>query len=213
MSVTPPVALNPTAELPKLEFLFIERWPDPLLDRLGHDPRSRYAEKYWLGVLGPSTTWFLRLCADALDHAPGGVQLELTDVAHQLGLGHRGGRNSPLARSIQRACRFGAARAAGQDTLQVRSRIAPLNRGQIERLTPELQRDHAKDVGERATGAPTEAARARRLALSLIECGDGFGEAERQLDSWQVPAVLAADAVRWAWDRHITAAQTAGYAA
>ena len=35
--------------------LHIVRWHDPLIDQLGHDPRSRYAELFWLGVLGPST--------------------------------------------------------------------------------------------------------------------------------------------------------------
>jgi len=32
------------------------RWHDPLIDRLGHDPRTRYVERFWLGILGPSTT-------------------------------------------------------------------------------------------------------------------------------------------------------------
>jgi hypothetical protein len=27
--------------------------------------------------------------------------------------------------------------------------------------------------------------------LSLIECGDGFGETERQLDQWRVPGPIA----------------------
>ena len=35
--------------------LHISVWVDPLVDRLGHDPRSTYVEQYWLGILGPST--------------------------------------------------------------------------------------------------------------------------------------------------------------
>ena len=38
----------------------IRPWPDPVIDALGHDPRSSYVETYWLGILGPSTTWLLR---------------------------------------------------------------------------------------------------------------------------------------------------------
>ena len=30
-------------------------WPDELIDTLGHDPRSRYVEDFWLGTLGPTT--------------------------------------------------------------------------------------------------------------------------------------------------------------
>ena len=45
-------------------------------------------------------------------------------------------------------------------------------------------------------------ARARRLALDLIECGDGFDEAERQVARWRIPPPVAADAVNWAWERH-----------
>jgi hypothetical protein len=35
--------------------LTILPWPDPLLDTIGHDPRSLYAETFWLPVLGPTT--------------------------------------------------------------------------------------------------------------------------------------------------------------
>ena len=38
----------------------IRPWPDPLIEALGFDPRSAYVEQYWLGILGPSTTWLLR---------------------------------------------------------------------------------------------------------------------------------------------------------
>ena len=37
--------------------LLIEPWPDDVIDTLGFDPRSGYVETYWLGILGPSTTW------------------------------------------------------------------------------------------------------------------------------------------------------------
>lgn len=34
--------------------LHVVAWVDPVIDELGHDPRSHYVEHYWLGVLGPS---------------------------------------------------------------------------------------------------------------------------------------------------------------
>lgn len=195
-----------SAEEPGFTTLDLRRWHDPLIDQLGHDPRSRYVERYWLGILGPSTTLLLRTFADALDDAGGAVRLDLEQVAAQLGIGHRGGRNSALARSIQRACRFGAARTAGRTELEVRHRLAPLNRAQIERLPPQLAEEHLRLVDGTASQAG-QRSRARRLALSLIECGDGFDETERQLDRWKVPEPVAAEAVNWAWERHRVAAE------
>ena len=202
MSVQP----VPSTDEPGLTTLQIRRWHDPLIDQLGHDPRSRYVERFWLGILGPSTTLLLRTFTDALDVGRGEATIELEDAAAQLGIGHKGGRNSALARSIQRACRFGAARTAGRTELEVRHRLPPLNRAQIERLPVGLAADHLRLVEGTATG-PAQRARARRLALSLIECGDGFDETERQLDQWKVPEPLAAEAVSWAWERHRVAAE------
>jgi hypothetical protein len=35
--------------------LRIVAWPDPVIDTLGHDPRSWYVEHFWLGILGPKS--------------------------------------------------------------------------------------------------------------------------------------------------------------
>lgn len=185
--------------------LHVVRWHDPLIDQLGHDPRSRYVERFWLGILGPSTTLLLRRLADALDANHGVAHVDLADLAAELGIGHKGGRNSPLARSLQRATRFGAARPAGGSSIEVRHRLAPLNRSQVERLPAALQAEHARLQAVPEGGSARS--RARRLALSLIECGDAFDEAERQLDQWRVPGPVAAEAVHWAWDRHRMAAE------
>lgn len=32
----------------------VRPWIDPVVDEHGHDPRSRYVERFWLGVLGPT---------------------------------------------------------------------------------------------------------------------------------------------------------------
>ena len=51
------MTLQPTrpSDEPHLTMLHIRRWHDPLIDELGHDARSRYVERFWLGILGPST--------------------------------------------------------------------------------------------------------------------------------------------------------------
>jgi hypothetical protein len=184
------------------DLLHISVWEDPLVDRLGHDPRSRYVEQFWLGVLGPSTVWFLRYCADQLELHPDGVELSLPHVAAVLGLGHRGGRNSPMSRAVARSCRFGCARRAGSAALEMRRRMPPLNRGQVERLPLVVQQRHHEFVESRLNGADLESqrARARRLALGLVECGDQIDDAELQLGRWRFHPSIAAEAVHWAWD-------------
>ncbi len=193
-----------TAPRPMVESLQVQPWADPLIDRLGHDPRSVYVEQFWLGILGPSTVWLLRHCASRFDSSPDGFDLPLADVAGALGLGHKGGRNSPLARSILRACRFGAARAISDGEIQVRRRIAPLNRGQIERL-PDFLRERHRLYTERELdiGDPvSQRRRARRLALGLVACGGQVEDAELQLGQWRIHPSVAAEAVRWAWNQH-----------
>ena len=185
------------------EQLYVRSWDDPVVDGLGHDPRSTYAEQFWLGVLGPSTIWFLRHCRHELDRAPHGFVLDLAEAAGALGLGHNGGRNSALARTIVRAARFGAARSIRPGELEVRRRLPPLSRSQLGRLPGAVQRRHQRFLEleqSREPGVMTR--RARRLALGLVECGDGVDDAERQLAQWRFHPSVAADAVRWAWDRH-----------
>ncbi len=202
----PAARANPAQpEVDTPDTLIISRWVDPLLDKLGHDPRSRYVERFWLPVLGPSTIVFLRHCADHLDGTPAStsVELELAAIARHLGLGHKGGRNSALTRTILRSCRFGAARAGRGNALELRRGIPPLNRTQVNHLPKTLQAEHRHHVEHhpRANDAATN--RVRRLALGLVECGDTITVAEGQLASWNIPPAVAAEAVRWAWATHI----------
>src|SRR5438270_6260756 len=96
------------ATLPPLtvDTLHIRPWPDAVIDTLGHDPRSAYVERFWLGVLGPSSVVFLRRLASALESSPSGFTLPLEETARTLGLGMRGGRNSPFLRAITRCAQL-----------------------------------------------------------------------------------------------------------
>ncbi len=193
--------------------LTIRPWSDPVIDTLGHDARSAYVERFWLGILGPSTTWFLRLVAGHLDREPDGFELDLTDAARSLGLGSPLGRHSPLQRSVRRSVQFGLARTVGREGLDVRRRIPPLNRGQVSHLPDTLQRAH-RDWQEallRPTAVEDARRRARRLALSLLETGHELDSVERELHRWRYHPALASEAVAWARDRHraaLRAAQT-----
>ena len=178
-------------------------WTDHRRDAFGHDLRSAYVEQFWLGTLGPSTTWFLRHCASALENADDAA-VNLRETACALGIGFEGGSRSAMLKTVARACRFRAARAVGSTTLAVRLRLPQLSTRQLHRLPASLQQRHAEFVG--AGGGPDglrrQQLRARRLALGLVECGDSISETESQLDRLRFHPAIAADAVRWAWSLH-----------
>lgn len=179
-------------------------WPDPVIDTLGHDPRSAYVETYWLGILGPSTTWLARRLVAGLEARPEGYDLDLAECARCLGLGDRGGRHSPFRRAIVRLTQFDLAQARGPATLAVRRRLPPLNRHQAARLPACLAASHAAlQEAEARLPAPEHLRRrSRQLALSLIELGEDLEAAERQLVRWRFHPLVAREAATWAWARH-----------
>ena len=180
-----------------MEAMLIRPWPDTVIDKVGHDARSRYVEQFWLGILGPSTTWFLRLVAHRLDGEPDGFELDLPAAARTLGVGHGG----PMQRAIDRTVRFGLARPAGQDVLDVRRRLPPLTRWQLAKLHEEDQQAHA-DWQQQVLSFDQLQRRARRLALSLFETGDDPESVEHELHRCQYHPALASAATSWAHDRH-----------
>jgi hypothetical protein len=115
---------------------------EPDADTQGFDPRADYVEHFWLGILGPSTTLLCRYIAREFDRSPAGFELDLYECAQALGLGGRGGKHSPFMRALRRLQQFGLARDIGNDTLEVRVHVPPLNHHQLNRLSPRLQALH-----------------------------------------------------------------------
>lgn len=128
--------------------LMVEPWPDPVLDELGHDPRSAYVERFWLPVMGPSSLLVVRRLADRLDNEPDGFELQLDAFAGELGLGRRGGHNSPIWRTLERTSRFRATRLHGE-TMLVRRHLDSLSGPQVRRLPDGLQRVHQQWIERR----------------------------------------------------------------
>ena len=129
--------------------LTVRPWWDPVLAETGHTARSDYAERYWLGVVGPSTLLLLRRFARGFDEFPGGFHVDLAETAQALGLGRGTGRNAPLQRSIDRACNFGLARratpssgATGVPVVEVRLHLPHLSPHQLARLPESVRRSH-----------------------------------------------------------------------
>jgi hypothetical protein len=200
-------AMPPTAALPAS--MRVCSWPDPVIDRLGHDPHSAYVETYWLGILGPSTTWLMRRLAAGLDLQPDGYDLDPAETARCLGLGDKGGRSSPFVRSLQRLVKFELAQPSGRDELAVRRRIPPLSRRHLQRLPVSLQESHQAWQTQQRSGPDVDGMRrrSRQLALGLLELGEDPELIERQLLRWHYHPAMAHEALRWAWDTHSRAIQ------
>jgi hypothetical protein len=188
----------PAQVVPKLSELFVVLpWRDPLVDAIGHDPRSPYVEQFWLGVLGPSTTFLMRRIATGFDAYPDGFELDLAGTAGALGLTILGPQG-PFARAMNRLVQFGLAQPHSHGLL-VRRRVPPLSARQLGKLPPDLQSAHKawEDV-ESDDGALS---RARELARSLLAVGDRPEGIERDLQLVGVPPRAAGEAVVWALGR------------
>jgi hypothetical protein len=169
------------------------------VDEVGHDPRSSYVETYWLPVLGPSTTWLLRRLAAHLDELPGGVDLDVEELARGLGLGERFGPNAPFARTVKRCVDFQMAEWR-YESLAVRRHLPPLARRHLRRLPDSLQNRHAAETENSRPITMTDRLRlhGRRLALSLLDYGEDQAAAEQQLVRWAFLPALANECATWA---------------
>jgi hypothetical protein len=171
--------------------LHIVEWVDPVADPHGMHPCSRYVELYWLGVIGPSTTWLLRRLTYGLEVHGDGFDLHLPETARSLGLGDKMGKNSPFRRALARLITFELARPHGPGGLAVRQHIPPLPLRHLSRLPDPLQRSHRRWVAEQALSEPEQMRRrARRLAAGLAGAGHDRATIERRLGEWRFhPAV------------------------
>lgn len=177
------------------EQLKVIPWEDELLQAYGYDPRSLYVEKFWLGILGPSTTWLMRYFADRFDHSPQGFSLDLTELAKQMGLGYAGGRHSPMARTLSRCCSFDLARVHSTGELGVRARLGPVPRKFCDRMPEILATEHAAWTSHGPTTRNETPDRdgetALLLARSLIALGEPCDVASRMLLRWGFDRTLA----------------------
>lgn len=192
--------------------LTIQPWPDPVIDTVGHDPRSIYAETFWLPTLGPTALLLLRHLASRFEQHAGSIELPVAEASQALGLGERAGNSSPIVRSLTRLESFDLACSDGRGTVAVRRCLPPLPHRHVRRLPGPLQTAHAQ-WAEASLAEPPHAEarrRARRLALALLEQGDDFDHVERVLFATGYHPTVCHDAARWAWQRHQDAATAAG---
>jgi hypothetical protein len=149
---TPPSTLARSADvLSVIDFsatkVLVFPWRDDVIESTGHDPRSAYVERFWLGVLGPSATWFVRSLAWGLESCPDGFALSLTDMARALGLGEKLGRHSPFIKAVHRSCQFELtsfdnSHPSGAVMLRARQKMPWLSRRMAMALPDALRAEH-----------------------------------------------------------------------
>lgn len=172
--------LNSTDWLTMHDPLAIVPWPDAVVERFGHAPRSVYVETYWLPVLGPSATWAMRRLTAWLDAEPIGYDLQLSDFSRELGLGPGTGRHSALIRTLTRIVAFGMATPLGE-ALAVRRMMAPLTRRQVQSLPAALAARHdaesshvVQPITQRPQRQPAKATLSH--TTSLVKIAPAVGE-------------------------------------
>jgi len=178
------------------ETLVVLPWSDPVIDPIGHDPRSRYVELFWLGVLGPTATLLLRRLADGLESYPDGFELDVPDLARGLGIKLQGQRRAAFLNALQRTVLFGMAQHHTHGLL-VRRRIPPLSHRQVQQLPDDLRRAHEDWAGPSVLTFPEHVRwRAEALADTMLRAGDEPELVERQLALVGVPPPVAVEALR-----------------
>ncbi len=199
-----PPTLHFLTEFSCSDTLHIRPWPDEILDTLGFDPRSAYVESYWLGVLGPSTTWLVRRLVTGLEQRPDGYPISLSeDRTVTWGLSDRGASEIAVraGRHPDHQVRPGGGRGtrgAGGAAQGAGAHPAAGGPG----LPPTLQAAHHDTGGRRSSSAVPSGdlvrRRGRLLALSMIEMGDDLEGAEHRLLELRYHPALAYDAAGWA---------------
>lgn len=195
----PPPAASATTSLPPApddgtclaSTIHVRPWIDAVIDDGGHDPRSRYVERFWLGVLGPTATWLLRRLAAEFDQSPHGYDIDLTDTASAMGLSYTVGRPSPFAKALQRCVMFGLAHQTSEG-MAVRRRVPPIAHRHLRRMPESLQAEH--ETWHEAVTLDG-ISRAHQIAMAMVDAGDEPEMIEHQLIAVGVGTSTAADAV------------------
>ena len=170
----------------------ITPWIDPVVNQRGHDPRSSYVERFWLGTLGPTATWLVRLLVAGFDDQPDGYDLDLATTAQVLGLSYSKGASSAFGRAFARCVMFGLAHQRS-DGYAVRRMLPDVARRHLARMPDVVQQDHERWL-EAARGHRLEVLqRARSLAVAMRDAGDDTGLIEPQLVAVGIPDATAAE--------------------
>lgn len=111
--------------------------------------RSRYVERVWLPILGPTATLAVRLLAELVEEARGDVTVRVADLTQALGLGAATGERSAFARAVRRLDRHRLVQVAGNGLI-VRTELQPVSPRDLARLPTFVQNVHHRLVAARS---------------------------------------------------------------
>jgi len=176
---------------PTDDTLMVVPWLDPVVDSVGHDVRSQYAEYFWLNILGPTALWALRRLVLGFDRYPLGYELDLPETASALGLSYSANTAGTFVRALQRCVLFGVSQPVA-DGLAVRRRLPPVAARHLARMPSGLQdlhqTWHVREV------SLDDLSRGRTLAAAMLAAGDAYEVVERQLLALGVSPAAAVEA-------------------
>ena len=118
---------------------------NPVLEALGHDPTSDYAEQFWLPVIGPSALWTHRRLTAGFRDGQSSYRLDIATLGREIGLGAGTGRHSPVIRTLTRLVNFHLAEIIDR-RLEVHTMLPPLTRHQVARLPEHLATRHREQA-------------------------------------------------------------------
>lgn len=113
----------------------------PVIEALGHHPRSEFGERFWLPVIGPSSLAAYRRLTAGFIGSRSGYRLDVATLGREIGLGAGTGRSSPLLRTLSRLTAFHLAEII-EDRFGVYTSLPPLTRRQAARLPGHLAVQH-----------------------------------------------------------------------
>ena len=155
------------AESPN-DSLHISVWVDPLVDRLGHDPRSTYVEQFWLGILGPRGNRSLSRVKQAL-WGPGNSVVAVDQGKHPSILERRVSRSLSSHRRARPSREDSGVRRCSGRHRRRRPRCA---RGKARGDSPAWLRDRRRDLPSSCRRARASSRRLRlgrdRAALDAV---------------------------------------------
>ncbi len=191
--------------------LHIRPWADPVIDTIGHDPRSWYAETFWLPTLGPTCLLLLRRLADGFDRNPEGFVVATNALSMALGVGEKVTTGGPLRKALRRLEQFSLSSINGDGAVLVRRHLGPIHRKHVNRLPPVVRAIHHEFAEAQLARPPIVNAesRARRTALCLLGEGESPDCAERALMRMGFPITIARRSVSWATHHAVEAARSA----
>ena len=170
--------------------LVVVPWLDPIVDEVGFDVFSRYAEMFWLPIMGPSALWIQRRIVMGFAEFPGGYEMDTAEIALAVGLSFTQGANCPFTRALRRCQWFGAAQSV-HGGLAVRIKLPPVSRRQIQRFPVSLKQSLASWSVE-STDHQQIVERAKLVASALITTGDDSDLLESRLTRIGIPVGIAA---------------------